>query len=221
MGVGGCFDVAVVESEWTCDNCGGSSSDGQATAGRRHESFRGKHSARSIACQTFGHDGDLADGHRLLWDGLLLVRQAGQRRGGDHFHGCFRRVRPRSSSVIALVVGARKRWALEAALPMAILMAAPVGMAGALTWLAPTMGGSLRRLTISPHYRGHIPTAVLGIARQTIPTGVILGAGFGAIVGLSILLARHRPRLVRWVRGGAAPLLCHWFRAHRRIRPRC
>ncbi len=102
------------------------------------------------------------------------------------------------SAVIALAVGAKRRWALEAALPMAILMATPVGVAGVLIWLAPTMSGSLKRLDYFPHYGGHIPTAVLGIARQTIPTGVILGAGIGAFVGLLILLARHRPRLVGW-----------------------
>lgn len=47
-------------------------------------------------------------------------------------------------------------------------------------------------------YRGQFPTAALGIAMQTIPTGAILGAGVGAIIGFSILLARHRPRLAQW-----------------------
>jgi hypothetical protein len=101
------------------------------------------------------------------------------------------------SAVIALAIGAKRRWALEAALPMVILMAAPVGIAGALTWLAPTIG-NLNAVDYFPQYGGRIPTAVLGVARQTIPTGVILGAGIGAIAGLSILLARHRPRLVAW-----------------------
>jgi hypothetical protein len=101
------------------------------------------------------------------------------------------------SAVIALAIGAKRRWALEAALPMIVLMAAPVGIAGALTWLAPTIG-TLTRVDYFLQYGGHIPTAVLGIARQTIPTGVILGAGIGAIAGFSILLARHRPRLIAW-----------------------
>jgi hypothetical protein len=101
------------------------------------------------------------------------------------------------SAVIALAIGTKRRWALEAALPMVILMAAPVGMADALTLLAPRIG-NLKRIDYFPQYGGRIPTAVLEVARQTIPTGVILGAGIGAIAGLSILLARHRPRLVAW-----------------------
>ena len=101
------------------------------------------------------------------------------------------------SAVIALAIGAKRRWALEAALPMVILMAAPVGIAGALIWLAPTIG-SLNAVDYFPQYGRGIPAAVLGVARQTIPTGVILGAGIGAIAGVSILLARHRPRLVAW-----------------------
>ena len=101
------------------------------------------------------------------------------------------------SAVIALAIGTKRRWALEAALPMIVLMAAPVGMAGALTWLAPTIG-NLKWVDYFPQFGGRIPTAALGVARMTIPTGVILGAGIGVIAGLSILLARHRPRLVAW-----------------------
>jgi hypothetical protein len=110
------------------------------------------------------------------------------------------------SAVIAMTVGACRRWAVEAALPMAILVAAPVGIAGALSWLAPTLSGNLPRVDYFPNYRGHIPTAVLGIARQTFPTGAILGASVGAILGLSTFLARDRPRLFRWVILGL--LLC-------------
>ena len=92
------------------------------------------------------------DGHGVLRARLLLVRQVGQARGGDHFHG---RVCHCGRGLVCdcFIVGARKRWAIEAALPMAILMAAPVCLAGALTWLAPTLSGSLPRIEYFPHYR--------------------------------------------------------------------
>jgi hypothetical protein len=107
-----------------------------------------------------------------------------------------------ASAAIALFVGARRRWAIEAALPMAIVVAAPVCLAGALTWLAPTLTGSLPRIEQFPHYGHQVPTIIPGIARQTIPTAVLLGAGFGAVIGLSIIVARHRPRLLRWAVAG-------------------
>ena len=125
------------------------------------------------------------------------------------------------SAVIALAIGTKRRWALEAALPMAILVATPVGIAGALSWLAPTLNGNLPRIDYFPDYRGHLPTAVLGIVRQTIPTGVILGAGIGAIAGLSILVARHRPRLVAWFVVGLLLFMRRRFHPRRCIRPRC
>jgi hypothetical protein len=102
------------------------------------------------------------------------------------------------SAVIALAIGAERRWAIEAALPIAILMAAPVGTAGALTWLAPTMGGNIQAAGYFPQYRGRIPAAVLGVSMQTIPIAAILGAGIGAISGLSIVLGRCWSRLVGW-----------------------
>jgi hypothetical protein len=103
------------------------------------------------------------------------------------------------AAVIALAVGGKRRWALDAALPMAILMAAPVGTAGVLTWLAPTMSASLRTINYFPVYRGRLPAIVLGISGQTIPTGAILGVGIGVISGLSIVLGRRWPRLVGWL----------------------
>jgi hypothetical protein len=107
------------------------------------------------------------------------------------------------SGVIALAIGSRKRWALEAALPMMIVMATPVCAASALNWLAPTLSANLGGVDYLPEYRGHVPTAVLGIARMTIPMGVILGVGLGFTVGALILLARSRLRLlVRWVVAG-------------------
>ena len=109
------------------------------------------------------------------------------------------------SAVTALTVGAKRRWALEAALPMALSIATPVGLAWALPWLAPTLSWNLQTVNFPP-YRGQLPTAVLGIARQTIPTGAVLGACTGTIAGLVILLARRRPRLVGWFVVGL--LLC-------------
>jgi hypothetical protein len=102
------------------------------------------------------------------------------------------------SAVIALAIGAKRRWAIEAAVPIAILMAAPVGTAGALTWLAPTMSKNLQAAGYFSQYRGSIPAAVLGVSRQTIPTSAILGAGIGVIGGLSIVFGRRWPRLVGW-----------------------
>jgi hypothetical protein len=101
------------------------------------------------------------------------------------------------SALIALAIGAKGRWALEAGVPMVLLMATPVGIAWVLSWLAPTWSWNFRTLDFFP-YRGHFSTAVLGIARQTIPTGAVLGAGIGSIVGLLTLLSRRQPRLVGW-----------------------
>jgi hypothetical protein len=61
------------------------------------------------------------------------------------------------SAVIALAIGAKRRWAIEAAVPIAILMAAPVGTAGALTWLAPTMSKNLQAAGYFSQYRGSFP----------------------------------------------------------------
>jgi hypothetical protein len=118
-----------------------------------------------------------------------------------------------AAAAIALLVGGRRRWAIEAALPMASLVTVPVCLAGALIWLAPTLSGSLSTTEYFPHYRGHVPSAVLGIARQTIPTGVLLGAVFGSMIGLSIIVVRHRPRLLRWAVAGLL-LSCFFGSAH-------
>jgi hypothetical protein len=101
------------------------------------------------------------------------------------------------SAVTALTVGAKIRWALEAALPMALLIATPVGLAWAVPWLAPTLSWNLQTANFFP-YRGQWPTAVLGIARQTIPAGAILSTCMGTIAGLVIRLGRRLPRLVGW-----------------------
>jgi hypothetical protein len=103
------------------------------------------------------------------------------------------------SAVIALAVGGKRRWALDAALPMAILIAAAVSTAGVLTWLASTVSASPRTINYLPVYWGSIAAVVLGVSLQTIPTGAILGAGIGVISGLSIVLGRRWPRLVGWL----------------------
>jgi hypothetical protein len=100
------------------------------------------------------------------------------------------------SAAIALAVGGRRRWAVEAALPMAILVAMPVAVAGVLSWLAPAMGWTLMRISGFPRSRGHLPTAVWETAKLTFPSGAILGAAVGAVAGVLLLLARRWPRLV-------------------------
>jgi hypothetical protein len=90
------------------------------------------------------------------------------------------------SAVIALAVGAKRRWAFEAAVPTAILLIMPVGIA----WIL-SLPALLMRWGIGP-----TPTAILEYARQAIPTGSILGVGTGAVVGVLMLLARRWPRLV-------------------------
>jgi hypothetical protein len=103
------------------------------------------------------------------------------------------------SAVIALAVGGKRRWALDAALPMAILVAAPVGTAGVVIWLAPAVSASFRTINYFPANWGSIAAVVLGVSWQTIPTGAILGAAIGVISGFSIVLGRRWPRLVGWL----------------------
>jgi hypothetical protein len=102
------------------------------------------------------------------------------------------------SAVVAMAVGAKRRWAMEAALPMAILIAVPIGTAEAIIWLAPTMNVKLRTASYFARYGGRIPVAIIEVSRETIPMGAILGAGIGLIGGLSIVLCRRFPRLVGW-----------------------
>jgi hypothetical protein len=42
-------------------------------------------------------------------------------------------------------------------------------------------------------------TVILGIAKQTMPTGAMLGVVIGTVAGLLILLGHRRPRPVGWV----------------------
>jgi hypothetical protein len=100
------------------------------------------------------------------------------------------------SAAVALAVGGRRRWAIEAAIPMAILLAMPVVAACVLSWLAPAMGWTLVRVSGFPRYRGDITAAVWETAKLTFPSGVILGALAGAAAGVLLVLARRWPRLV-------------------------
>jgi hypothetical protein len=100
------------------------------------------------------------------------------------------------SAAIALAVGGRRRWAFEAAIPMAILLAMPVAVAGALSWLAPAMGWTMMSVSGFPRYRGVITAAVWETAKLTFPSGVILGVLAGAVAGVLLVLARRWPRLV-------------------------
>jgi hypothetical protein len=100
------------------------------------------------------------------------------------------------SAAIALAVGGRRRWAIEAAIPMAILLAMPVAVACVLSWLAPVMGWPLMTVSGFPRYRGVITAAVWETAKLTFPSGVILGALTGAVAGVLLVLARRWPRLV-------------------------
>jgi hypothetical protein len=106
------------------------------------------------------------------------------------------------SAVITLAMGGKRHWAVVAALPMAIVLATPVGIASVLSGLAPAVGWKLRRLSYFPLGGGEVSTVILGIARQTIPTGAILGVVIGTLAGLLTLLASRRPRLVGWLVGG-------------------
>ena len=82
---------------------------------------------------------------------------------------------------------------------MAIVLATPVAIAYVLSGLAPAMGWKLRTVSYFPMVHGEVPAAIMGIAKQTIPTGAILGVVIGTVVGLWTLLARRRPRLVGWL----------------------
>jgi hypothetical protein len=194
--------ASVAEIESICDNCERTLGNGESVAKRDMKPFVGgiraiRSLARPLAmvaiwmtATAFFGLAYFLSGRRVRVEEAIVFTIA--------FAGAAA-----VSAVIALAIGSKRRWALEAALPMVILIAAPVGIAGALTWLAPTIGSLnavdyFPAVDYLPQYGGRIPAAVLGVARQTIPTGVILGAGIGAIAGVSILLARHRPRLVAW-----------------------
>ena len=102
------------------------------------------------------------------------------------------------SAVVALFLGGRKRWAVEAVLSISILIVTPVAAAYALFWLAPTMGQYL--LEMKPRgflsYRRDILGSAREIAGFAVPAGTVLGILVGAIAGLLLVLARRWPRFV-------------------------
>jgi hypothetical protein len=103
------------------------------------------------------------------------------------------------SAVVTLVVQCKRRWAMEAAVPMTITLAAPVIVAWSVSLLMPVVGRAPRRVSYLPRFGGQPTTAILEIAKQTVLTGVIVGVAIGLIAGLLILLARRMPRPVRWL----------------------
>jgi hypothetical protein len=187
--------ASVAEIESVCDNCERMLRNGQTEAKRDMKPFVGgiraiRSLARPLAmvaiwmtATAFFGLAYFLSGRRVRVDEAIVFTMA--------FAGAAA-----VSAVIALAIGTKRRWALEAALPMATLMFSPVAIAWALSWLAPSTTWNLQRVDFFP-YGGHVTTAVLGIARQTVPTGAVVGASFGTIVGLLILLVRHRPRLAR------------------------
>src|SRR5208337_1555955 len=89
------------------------------------------------------------------------------------------------SAVVALFLGGKKRWALEAALPVVILIVTPIGGAFALFWLAPAFGQYL--LGMNPRdflsFRRELLASALEIAAVAVPSGVLLGITVGVIAG--------------------------------------
>jgi hypothetical protein len=105
------------------------------------------------------------------------------------------------SAGIVLFLGDKKRWALEAALFLFILIAIPAGVAYMLLWLAPSRGQSLLGMSYPDflQFRQQVLVATWELARLTAPTGTILGIGIGTIAGLLFLVARRWPRLIGWL----------------------
>lgn len=105
------------------------------------------------------------------------------------------------SAVIALILGGRKRWAVEATLSMPVPIVAPIGGAYALFWLAPTLGQYLLGIGARDFlsFRRGLPQLALEIAKLTIPTGTVLGLMIGAIAGLLLVLASRWPRFFGWL----------------------
>lgn len=105
------------------------------------------------------------------------------------------------AAVIALVVVGRRRWAVEVALPILILITAPIVASYVLLWLVPTLSQNLLQMTpgdFLSYRQAHLSDA-LRIAELTVPTGAILGIVVGAIAGVLLILAGRWPRLIGWL----------------------
>ena len=102
------------------------------------------------------------------------------------------------AAVMALFLGGKKRWAVEAALSIAVLIAAPIGAAYAALWLTPAFGQYL--LGMKPRgflsYRRDILESAMKIAGFAVPAGIVLGILVGAIAGVLLVLAGRWPRFV-------------------------
>jgi hypothetical protein len=105
------------------------------------------------------------------------------------------------SAVIALILGGKKRWAVEATLSMLILMLTPIGGAYALFWLAPTPGQYLPGTSVPDFLslRRELTESAFEIAKLTIPTATVLGIMIGAVAGLLLVLASRRPQFAGWL----------------------
>lgn len=100
------------------------------------------------------------------------------------------------STLAALAIGGKRRWALDAFVPMLILIGGPIAVAAVLPWLASQLGWTLPRIVYFPRARGQVSAVIWEIAKLTYPSGAILGAAAGATGGLLLLMTRRWPRLV-------------------------
>lgn len=102
------------------------------------------------------------------------------------------------SAVVALFLGGRRRWAVEAVLSISILIVTPIASAYAMFWLVPTFGQSL--LGMMPRdflsYRRDMQESAREIAGFAVPAGTVLGILVGTIAGLVLVLAGRWPRFV-------------------------
>ena len=100
------------------------------------------------------------------------------------------------SAIIALILGGKKRWAMEVTLPVLILVGIPVGGASLVFWIAPTLVQG--RLGMRPQSLVAFRQDLLEFAWLTVPSGAVLGVVVGGMTGLVLLLAHRWPRFVRW-----------------------
>ncbi len=111
------------------------------------------------------------------------------------FTGAFA-IAAATSAVLALILGGKKRWAIEAALPILILIVTPISGAYVLFWMVPTQGQFLLSMSLRDFlsFRRQLLDSAREIAHLTVPTGAILGIMIGGIAGFLLLLAGRRPR---------------------------
>jgi hypothetical protein len=108
------------------------------------------------------------------------------------------------SASMALLLGGKRRWAMETALSVLTVIGNLIGGACALFWLVPSAGQYLLGLRVPDFlaFRGEFLWSALMIAKVAVPTGAVLGLMIGVIAGLLLALAGRRPRLVGWLVAG-------------------